>query len=235
MLLSEFFDQLTLGELAQVSIGGKPKGEISQSDYPTIIGHINLGLTRLHTRFLIREDELFIQQYDHIAEYVLDPKYAQTNTGSAEPYKYIADTVANPFLDNVLRIERVYDENGAEVPLNDSQVENSVYTPNYRTIQIPTANSNNSISVVYRGNHPKIDRYTIDLSAVSIELPPSFYEALLYFVASRVHAPMGPTELGSESNNYFMKYEAACQTLERYNMLHEDNETNTRLEMNGWV
>lgn len=235
MLLSEFFDQLTYGEFAQLSIGGEPKGEISPSDYPRMISHVNAALTRLHTRFLIREDEVIIQQYDHITQYYLRPEYAQSNVASLETYKYIIDSAESPFLDNVLRIERAYEEDGEEIVLNQASDERSVFTPRYDTIQIPHANSANAISVVYRGNHPKIDLATTDPSTVEIFIPPSFIEALGFYVASRMYAPMGTTEQGNESTSYYARYEAACQTLERYGMLNADNSANTKLEMNGWV
>ena len=120
MYLNELFDQLTYGELSQLEYGGVDNEGITQEDHKRILPHINLALTELHKRFLIREEEVTIRCYDHIETYVLDSKYAATNTESTEPYKYIHDTVFEPFVDNVLRIEKVFNEDGQELFLNET-------------------------------------------------------------------------------------------------------------------
>ncbi len=78
MLLSDLFDQLTYGELSQLEYGGVDNEGILLENYKRVVPHVNLALTELHKRFLIREEEVTIRCYDHIETYILDPKYAAT-------------------------------------------------------------------------------------------------------------------------------------------------------------
>ena len=134
MLLSEIFDQLTYGELASIAMGGAGASGIVQTDYPAIINSINLGLTEIHKRLDLRREEIFVQQYDQIQQYYLEPKYAVSNLESDEPIKYITDSEENPFLGNVLRIERIINEGGVELYVNDENQYCTVWTPSYNSI-----------------------------------------------------------------------------------------------------
>ncbi len=71
MKLSEFFDLLEYGELANLPLSGNidsPKG-IREQDYPVLISHLNLALTDLHTKFNLKEREVAVQQYEPIVYY----------------------------------------------------------------------------------------------------------------------------------------------------------------------
>ena len=52
MTLQEIFDQLTYGELSQLSMGGSEAGIIDESNYSRILVHVNLGLLRCINVFL---------------------------------------------------------------------------------------------------------------------------------------------------------------------------------------
>lgn len=43
MNLKEIFDQLTYGELSQISIGGGAAGQIRPEDYAKLVAHTNLA------------------------------------------------------------------------------------------------------------------------------------------------------------------------------------------------
>lgn len=60
MKLIEIFNQLTFGELAQLSMGGMDAGEINDKNYDAVLSHINLGLTALHKRFPLKEGRLVV-------------------------------------------------------------------------------------------------------------------------------------------------------------------------------
>ena len=51
MKLKEVFDQLTYGELSQLSIGGQAQGEITEENYARVVAHVNLGLSAIYKRF----------------------------------------------------------------------------------------------------------------------------------------------------------------------------------------
>lgn len=234
MLLEELFNQLRYGELSHIKIGGKSAGEIKIERYPEMVTHFNQGLTRLHSRFLIREDELLLQEYEAISLYKLRPEFA-VNSGSAEPVKYIIDTVSSPFLNNVLQVERAYNEIGEELPINDDTRLYSIYTPKYDVVQLTAPVDTNITTLIYRGNHPRLSATALDPTTQNIDIPEVLSEALLNFVAHRILAPLGGNEFGNASHEYLAKYEENCQQVEMYGLLNKDSTPSTKAEILGWV
>lgn len=237
MTLLEILKDLTYGELKGLAVGNlDPEDNESQPDpkvYSQIISHLNRGLTKIFTRFFISSQELYIDQFEGIEEYILDYKYAQSNTASTEPYKWIADTAEKPFQSDVLKIEQVFDEEGHELFLNDPTEELSIYSPTARSIQVPYANEFNSIAVQYRASHPRIVwDYTTDAALVSVEVPEALYMALLYFIAARAT----PLPVGADAGTNFMQlYEIECQSVEKYGLHIQPNVGPWRFDAHGWV
>lgn len=266
MYLSKLFKQLATGELSQVAIS--ENGNIQEDSYDAIVTHLNIGLTKLYTRFPLLEKEVVIQQFAHITLYTLSSQYAYTNDDSTEPYKYIIDSEENPFEDDVLRIEQAFDEGGVPISINDEFSSNRViFTPSYDSVQIPLPEEENSIFITYRANHPEIsledetivttipgywDEYDnepvwvdpvttvtvvpADIDTIEIKIPPYLEEALLSFIASRVHSTRSSDGAQSESSKYYGKYNAICNDVEVKNMTNNSpTSTNIRPEINGWV
>jgi hypothetical protein len=236
--LLDIFKDLTYGELANSSIGNlvpdDNDSEPDPKDYAALISHVNRALTLLYSRFLLSSKEIYIQQYEEIAIYTLDSAFAQSNTASLESPKYIADSVANPFQDDVLKIEEVYDEEGNLLCLNDPTEDLSIFTPSYNQIQIPYPNDWNTLAVQYRAAHPRIIwNYTTDASTIEVKLPEALYQAALYFIASRAT----PVSLdgGASKNEYIQKYEMACQAVEKQGLHIQAEVSNWRFDNHGWV
>lgn len=266
MYLSKLFKQLATGELSQVAIS--ENGSIQEDSYDAIITHLNIGLTKLYTRFPLLEKEVVIQQFEHITQYRLSSKYAVSNEDSTEVYKYIIDSTDNPFMDDVLRVEQVFDEEGNYIKLNDEYTDGRVFfTPAYDLLQIPMPEENNAVFVTYRADHPEVvledqevtttipgywdsndgeefwvdpvttvEIVAADPSTVEISIPPYLEEALLSFIASRVHSTRSSDGAQSESSKYYGKYNAICNDIEVKNMTNNSpTSTNIRPEINGWV
>lgn len=237
MKLSEVFEMLQYGELANVSISGNIDEEVGirTEDYPLLISHINLALTDLHTKFNLKEKEVVIQQYEGLPYYELDSKYAQSNTGSIEPIKYISDSKYNPFNDDVLRINAAFDEGGCEVPINDENDCNSIFLNSYKRIQVPYPNPENALWITYRANHEKLSMGNPDLT-VEVNIPAYCVEALLSYVASRVHSQRTSQESQGLAVNLMAKYQMICEQIEEKNVLHNSpSNTNFKLGDRGWV
>lgn len=236
MKLSELFEELQTGVLLTTSVIDECEGELKPSKYAQIIGYINLGLTDLHIRFPLDEREVVVQEYDHITIYKLSSEYAQSNTGSTQPIKYIADSVENPFQDNIISISGVYDEEGIEIPVNDYNLQNSLYTPSYNTIQIPNPDSDNAIFIIYRANHVKIPRNTTDPTTVDINIPDVMLNALTYYIGYKFHANLQSADSQTIAQNYQIQYESACLFLEANSTVNSDSRvTNIKSIINGWV
>jgi hypothetical protein len=242
MLLSDLFNQLTYGELCQIKLGGADANGITKENQLQMLGHVNSGLTELHTRFHLKEGTLTLNLIPGLDTYVLSKRFAVANRESREPQKYIQDSLAVPFLDTVLKIERVFTAEGAELELNAggqrfdplSQV---VRTPTINTLIVPKTIQSTGLTVVYRANHARIikEDNSFDPTEVDIDLPPQYENALLLYIASRVFNPIGLNQEFHDGNNYWAKFEAACTQLTNKGMELAPESSESRHERNGWA
>ena len=235
MLLSELFMYLAYGELSQMALGTNNRGGIDESDYPTLISHINLGLTNLHSRLPLKQSQVIIAQQSDRTLYPLTSAYA-INSSSAEKKKFILDSAAAPFKDDVLKIEEVYTESNTPLPLNDSAKDNSVFTPSFNTLQLPSPVSNEVLAVLYRAGHPLLPaKRGIDISAIEVNIPAVHVEPLLTYVVARVAASGNNQNSIQEAAAYQQKFELQVQQIIQSGALSVDRPSNLRMRNNGWV
>ena len=226
MTLQEIFDQLTFGELSQLSMGGGEVGVISEANHLRVLAHINLGLTSLYTRFHLKEGRLLLELVAGRTTYPISSKFARANTRSREATRYIVDSTGAPFQDDVLKIERVLTKEGVEFGLNNHDDYYSMHTPSATTLRVhedvlnvspdlPDELKTSALEIIYRANHPKIIKGMgiFDPTRIQVQLPESHLNALLLFVASRANTPTGVVGEFNPGNNYAMKYEAECASL----------------------
>lgn len=232
MYLSEIFDQLTYGELSQIALGGANESGILPADYPKVIAHVNLALTEIHKRFRIKDGYSTIQQFDHIQKYELNSKYAQSNVDSPEQYKYIMDSIYQPFQDDVLRIEEVVNEEGETLFLNDKNEYWSVHTTAYDTIQVPYPEQENQMIVTYRANHAMLSATDLDPTTTEVFISGAHLEPLLLYVASRAYA--GITDGSQDATLFMAKFEASCKRIEDLNLENTDDTSNQRIWRKRW-
>jgi len=238
MLLSEIFEHLNYGELAQVSLAGAEEEGIVSGAYPAIISHLNMALITLYTRFPLRIREVQIQLYSSITEYQLKASFA-TNSGSLESPKYLIDTANDPFLARILKVERVETDDPKivdDLPLNDLTEETSVHTTAYNTLKVPTPNDTDILTVHFRAAPDKIIAAGLDPETVEIPIPDSLLEPLVYYIASRAHANV-PSLDGqpTDSMMYLQKFEQSVAKVEALGLIENTHTNNTKLENNGWV
>lgn len=222
MQLQEIFDQLSVGEFSQLSIGGAPAGVIDESNHVRVVAHLNLALTAIFTRFHLKEKTLDVPIVSGTTVYPLNPG-------------------------DLLKITGVLTEGGTELPLNDASKLYNCVTTALNTLKIPESVveqgmdlpdelKTSKLVAVYRANHPTINAAgDFDPRTVDIELPRTHLEALLFNVASRVHNPIGMTNEFHAGNSYYAKYEHACQLLEGQGIQIDQGSQNTRLGRGGWV
>lgn len=223
MKLSEVFSQLAYGELSQTVLAEMVEGELDENRYPMLLASINLGLTALHKRFNLKEGRL---------------TFPLTTAGN----------VYRLTVPDLHKIERIYTAEGEELSLNNGNDSFSCYTPRMDTIRVPLKIVNqdadipdkyktSELLVVYRANHPILTAVNgiIDPETLEVDLPYSHLEALLYFVASRIHNPIGMVNEFNAGNNWAAKYEMECQKLEQLNLEVDEEQFNDRVVRNGWV
>jgi len=241
MTLLDLFKDLSYGEFSQLNIGNLIPGESENAptpaEYERIIGFTNLGLLELHKRFFLRSQEITVQQHEEIATYLLTSKYAASNLSSpiALSERYIIDTAENPFRDNMLKIEEVYDQEGNMCAMNDISNPLSVYTPTWRSVQIPYPDDLLSFSVQYRaGPDPIVYVDGIDLEATEVAVPNSMHEALLFYIASRSFAGFGGDQ-GQEGSSYWQKFRKSCDDVDKYGLEVQGEPGDWRFDVGGWV
>jgi hypothetical protein len=245
MKLREIFDQLAFSELAQLNGINTATGLIEEKSYDRVLSAISLGLTALHSRFCLKEEELTIQLVPNKTNYIIQNSYA---VSSGNVGAYILDSVESPYKNTLLKVERVQTDIGLELSLNDDIDIYSIHTPNMNTIKVHVDMTNQlvdlpsylitpTLKVIYRANHfiLPLGFNGYDPDKVEIDLPYAYVEALLYFVGSRLHNPMGLVNDFNAGNNYAAKYERACQDIERNNIRVDQDNQNTRIARGGWV
>lgn len=233
MLLTEFIEELGNGELDGVNLGHNDETGVSGFNNPKLVTYINSGLVDLYTRFPLKTREVIIRQYTAVTMYRLSKEFAQTNTESDVPHKYIEDTEAVPFVDRILKIDEVYTGEGCKLPINNPMDCNSVFTPSIDTVQIPNPEHPRVNSVIYRAAPIKL-LAKCDHEQV-IELPLVLIQALKTFVTAKVYSEKMDQLSTIKAGNYLMQYNDACRLVEQHGLTLDNNTPNTRLERNGWI
>ena len=240
MKLQTILDQFRYGELAQLSIGGQDSGVFNDKNYEVIVPHINLGLMALFKRFPIKQRNLIIEVQDDKSEYLLDKAFAVANTKSREPLRYILDTSDDPFENDVIKVEEVYTEDEKAYRVNDGS-RHGVTTPSYNILKLPKVvppdMQSETLDVIYRASHPTIvvGLGYFDPERIDVDLPGTYLEALMFYVASRMHNPVGMLNDFHAGNSYYAKYEAACAEIEGKGLYIEQTHENERFCRAGWV
>jgi hypothetical protein len=248
MKLQEVFDQLTHGELSQIAIGGVANGEILESNYPHVVSHVNMGLNTLYSRFNLKEGRLILEPVTGQTRYPLTSRYAVNGKPVAETNKYIIDTVNAPFVDDIIKINRVLTDDALEFGLNDSSDIYSCFTPQSNILvipgglvgddlEMPIQYQTAKLNLVYQAKHFHLnaDTNASDPGTLELELPYTHLWALLLFVASRVNNPIGMSNEFNAGNNYAAKFEMECQNLEKNGMEIDQGSSGSKLRDRGFV
>ena len=254
MFLSEILNQLTYGELNQLSLAGSQTSGFLPQDLIRVIPSINLGLTELHKRFGLKSNEVVVQQYDNVTKYELSSKHAVSNKPDVsipvvppvpilpDYYYYIEDSIFEPFKDDVLRIEKVINEIGETLYLNQDEpsIESStkywsVHTPSYNVVQVPYPEKENQMIVTYRADHYKIPINGIDPDKTEVYIPHTLLESLLLYIAARIHLSRGTEISLAEGNAYMTKFEASILKVTELNLINTNDTENSKFFARGWV
>lgn len=240
MLLSRVISQIQYGELSQLILGDSSGLGLTTAQFPAVFNYINLGLIDLHTRFPLRTETLQIQQKAGIKQYYLRKQFAESNTASTEPIKYILDS-AKPFNNELLRVDKITDLGVTDpfkvsvYPINDSGSWYNVNMPMMDMLIPPSPDTESILEIQYRAAHPHIRMEDYNEETSEIDLPVAYIQALVCFIAAKAYTPMGIAEAKNESNMYWARYESECARLMAYGLTVTTNDTYDRLHANGFV
>ena len=233
MKLSEIFEYLSQGELAQHYVAESSCGSIEPDNYHKLIPNINMALLELYKRFPVLRKDLLIQVNPLITTYPLREKFAITSTIPASS-KYILDSVQEPFKGDILLIEDVIDESGVVLYLNEDTTQYSIYTPAFDTVTIPAPESGQYLAVGYRAAPEHIPSVAIDPQEYDVLLPPVMLEALLLYVYSKYHTGLDEQIVEGTRVNFAREFEKSVSRVEFGTLVNKTNHRNTKFISNGW-
>lgn len=231
MILQDLLDRLTYGELSTIAIGGKEHGGVQQKHMKEVLMHVEAALTAIYKRFPIRTKEVLIQCSARIQTYHLHSKHSWLSGSHRD--KYIIDSDSHPFLDDVLLVNNIYDELGREVWMNDSSKYWSINMISDLSFQIPYPDDENALSVIYKASPEKFPKL-VDPSTYEVDIPHTYMEPLLLYIASRVFSAV--TRDGTnEGMAYMARYEQSCERVLHDGLVITDNTQDDKFENRGWI
>jgi len=223
MKLRDVLNTMASGELSNLSLFNE-QGVLKPEHYSKLTTSINLGLTDLHTRFLLKLGSITLNLQAGQTVYPLKPMYQVGNRAPAGTVQFI-EAGETKLKDNLLKVQQVFDDCGHELGLNDHDARRGVSTTTFNVLTVPECLQKDygvgKVSVSYRMNALPIRECfgELDIDAIEVDLDYSHLWALCLFVASRVHNPSGFGTGGvHEGNNYYGKYIAECDRLDAANM-----------------
>lgn len=206
MIVSDAITLLKNSELKQFAVKDEPA---------TVLGYINLGILEIHKRFVLWEGEAVITQVEGTSTYTLDG---------------IDTNVSIDLSDNELvKIERVYDEDSLLYVLNNEKDPESLETPRFNSLKVVTVVPDYTMTVIYRAT-PKF--HTADTEA--IPLPPQFLEALFLYAAYKAQSSVKPGER-DEASAYYKRFEASCARVAQEGLYIQQDLVSSKFINRGFV
>lgn len=233
MNLDDLYTDLSYGELSNLSMSGDMGGSIAEESQPKIIRACNEALTRLYSRFILKENDVLIEQESHITNYHLVDRFSLNRGEPEEDYRYIRDTSGEPFKGDVLKILSVFGDHGIEYPLNDTENPNSVFTPQYNVLQVPRPVQGRSLSILYQASHEKL----VDGdNEQEIILPDVLYGALRAFIAYKIYSQINTQEATAKAQEHLNQFESVCTEAVEKDLVNTSiSQTNSKFQKRGFA
>lgn len=232
--LTELYKSLALSVLNNTSVITDDKKDIEPDKKEYILEFINEGLTRLHSRFPLKTNNVFVEMREGRTEYPLLARYSFMGFDPAlAQYPFIMDSASNPFKEDVIKILMVYDSEGQRRGLNDNHNPHGLFTPRPDTLQCIRPRHCEVLTVTYQAKHPTV---TVDGENQEIDLPDTLLPALKYWVAYSYYTGLNTAESTSKAAEYLQMYESICGEVKDYDLgSSSESSTNTLFERRGWI
>ena len=235
MQLSTLFRKLSRAELSNLHMSNEGSGQIQTSSIPKLIGYTNDALTTLFSRFRLSEKSVLVEMVEHITQYHLLPKYAESSE-STEPYHYIKDMIRDRFEGDVIKIIEVYDSQGRRRLLNDPDNRLSIFTPTPTTIQVPLPIAGEALAVSYQSNHRQLRDEGDNILGQFIDIPQIFERPLQAYVAYKVYSHMNSEEHKKIAAEHFSTFDSICVQIEENDQANNTSSASQdKLDMRGFV
>jgi hypothetical protein len=208
MRLKELFDILKNTELKQIIIG---------EDDQQVLDLLNLALIEVYGKFNILTEEQIIQVVQNQTRYRL-----QDNSQRVVQV-YYRDIAKEPLLGEDAFIE---------VPLNDINDDESVFTPQPYVLHIPNPDTGRIYSVIQTVIPPLVTKDNID--TLDFIIPPQFIDPIMFYAAYRGYKSMNGDER-TEIGSHWRAYVQACKEVYKKGMINYSMMTNFKLYDRGYA
>lgn len=234
MKLEAILRQLSESELSNTSIGSSGIGVISEGKVSKVLTHINEGILKLYTLFVLDEKDVLVEMRERTIYYHLHPDYSESNWNRAKvDYPYIKDMPEEPFLGDVIKVLSVHRADGYTYPLNDPEQVTSVFTPRANTLQIPHPEHGRLIGIHYQAKHPVL---TGDDLESEILLPDVLIEPLRAYVASNVYSHINTQDATYKSREFDAKFRTICEDVINRDLVNSSySVTNSKFNRRGYI
>lgn len=237
MKLTRIFNHLRYTTLKGHAVS-RDGATIEEIDYPKVVTAINAGLVAIYSRFKLKYDEVLVRFIADKYLYELHSDFAESNLNSTETVRWIIDSEEAPFKDNFIKAHSIVTNYGSVLPINDNNDLLSVFTPSYNSIQFPNdiINGQDGCSIVYEASPDLIQESSVVApEATEVAIPEHLLEVLCYYTASKYLEASTAQDKASKSQEFLIKYEQKCNSLEAYGYINELNPVNSNIGDNGWV
>lgn len=235
MLLKELLNTLIRVELANIVIG-KPEWSHGNFNYEQLISCVSSGYIELSKRFTLYKETVVIQPIEGRTHYPLDIKYAVSNTSSTED-KFIMDSTAYPFSNEIAKIDQMYDHRGNSIDFDTTEFNENYYREDYRTLVIKVPDTNHTLGLLCRAIPPPIVLQDEgELDTYKLDIPYQYQEALILYAAGRACSNRGAENATNNEGAIFMaRFEASCAQISHLGLDTKENISNDKLQCRGFV
>lgn len=233
MNVSQMMTELSYTEFSNLAVGNNGDGSIKEERIPSVIASINGALLRMYSRYLFSHKMVVIRKQATRTKYVISREFAESNPDAVAPYVVDMDS---PFTDDIIKIISVHyrcprtnEYLGVDQRFRKKRV--TVDVP--RTVNMPDiVPTDELLYVKYRASHPVVS-FEDD---TFIQIPPSGYEAVKAYVASKEYSSMN-TETGiAKGQEHMAMFEKICgELVDRDTIGITEEFPNNRFEQRGFV
>jgi hypothetical protein len=231
--LKDLYKALALSTLKSAGFIADDRVTIEDWGKPEVLSLLNEGMTRLHSRFVLKTNNCIVEMREGRTTYPLLARYSYEGFDPDKaPYPYIMDNPEKPFLEDVIKILIVYDNRGIRRKLNDDHDPNGLFTPRPDVLQCMWPRHCEALDVGYQAKHPELSGD----EEQEIDLPETLYSALENWVGYRYHTGLNTAEGTSKAAEYLQLYESICGEVVEFDLANGSmSNTNITFDIRGWV
>lgn len=232
MKLSELFNDLAVGELSSMAFA--KTGVIDPLAHPKVVSAINVALSDIFSRIPLAEKEVLVETLEWKSIYHIRKEHSKLDPTPGY-LKYILDTPANRFMDDIVKIVGVTNEVGDPLPVNDAEQWASVFLPAFDTVQFNHPGANQVFSVQYQALHPKLVSSGEGYLDQPIRVPAVLMDMVRLKTAATILAPMGGQQETLKAQSLDAAYEGRHTSLTFKNDVGDTGiSTNVKLMQRGY-